>query len=61
MKTLLQYNNWQSDPLSLNDPHYAISARNDLRTNPNDVYPSGGADSKISSILRSKGIIIFYK
>lgn len=49
VKYLLQYNDWQHDPLSLGDACNAISCRRDLEENIALRYPSGGIDSKISS------------
>jgi len=47
MKWIMRYNNYQNDPLSLEDPGNAISSRFDLETSgPN---PFGGIDSKIAS------------
>ena len=53
LQRLLQYNDWTNDPLSLGDPHYAVSARNDLRPDAGSVYPSGGVDCKTSSAVRA--------
>lgn len=47
LKYLLQYNEFQTDPLSLGDScNGAISCRRDLDVDP---YPSGGIDCKVSS------------
>jgi hypothetical protein len=47
IKSILRYNNWKADPLSLNNPGYAIASRNDLNTAHSSC--SGGYDSKASS------------
>lgn len=53
LKYLMTYNNWKEDPLSKHDPCNAISCRRDLEPNPLRMYPSGGADCKISSFAQS--------
>ena len=53
IKNLLRYNNWKYDPLSLGQPGYSISSRNDLSPTATDATRScsGGYDTKVSSIL----------
>ncbi|KAL6068912.1 Phospholipase B-like [Balamuthia mandrillaris] len=51
---LLQYNNWQEDPLSLKRPNLAISSRYDLlQDRPPIAF--GGIDSKLISFAGMKG------
>ncbi|GIQ82302.1 phospholipase B-like protein, partial [Kipferlia bialata] len=47
IKDFLRYNDWQNDPLSLDNPANQISARYDLRTQNPSSY--GGIDSKATS------------
>jgi len=47
MKSLMRYNNWQYDELSLGDPANAIASRIDLEHV--GAQPFGGTDSKITS------------
>eukprot|EP00698_Gefionella_okellyi_P003534 TRINITY_DN13325_c0_g1_i1.p1 TRINITY_DN13325_c0_g1~~TRINITY_DN13325_c0_g1_i1.p1 ORF type:complete len:531 (-),score=108.45 TRINITY_DN13325_c0_g1_i1:54-1646(-) len=47
MKTIMQYNDFQKDPLSHGNPDDAIAARADL--SPHNPAPFGGLDSKITS------------
>eukprot|EP00762_Andalucia_godoyi_P000474 ANDGO_03186.mRNA.1 Phospholipase B-like protein B len=49
MNKLLRYNNWQSDPLSLNSPSNAIMARNDLLPASAHRRLSGGIDTKTTN------------
>jgi len=49
MKTIMQYNNWQTDPLAHGDPALAISSRYDIRPSTLPSYAFGGVDSKITS------------
>jgi hypothetical protein len=49
LKSLMQYNNYQHDPLSVGDPANAISSRYDLRAPDQHPAPFGGIDSKLSS------------
>lgn len=49
VRDLLQYNDWQSDALSLNDSCNAIACRRDLELQAVKMYPSGGLDGKVSS------------
>jgi hypothetical protein len=47
---LLQYNDWQHDPLALNDPANGISSRYDLRGDiGKPAFAFGGIDSKATS------------
>ncbi|KAL0489672.1 phospholipase B-like protein [Acrasis kona] len=46
--SVLQHNEWQSDPFSKGDPANAISARYDLRRDLSKAHPFGGIDSKIA-------------
>ena len=43
LKTLIRYNDWKHDPLSLNDPANQIAARDDLRT----TAPSMGTSAPL--------------
>ena len=52
-KYLIQYNDWQNDPLSEGSPTNAIAARGDLRTRPATRVPFGGIDGKVSSVTLS--------
>jgi len=51
MQSIMQYNDWENDPFSLNNPCNSISARCDIITNVTNpigiAFPFGGADSKI--------------
>lgn len=61
MRSLMQFNDWQNDPLSEGRPGKSISSRRDLEPDVDDVYPSGGVDSKISTVtlvLQQGGPII---
>ena len=49
-KYLINYNNWQVDPLSANDSCKAIACRRDLENKLSNRYPSGGLDAKVTSI-----------
>ena len=50
LKFLMQYNDYQHDPLSLGNPVYAIAARGDIRS-VNNTSPQtfGGIDAKVAS------------
>jgi hypothetical protein len=50
LKFLMQYNDFQHDPLSLGNPVYAIAARGDIKS-ANHTHPStfGGIDAKVGS------------
>eukprot|EP00762_Andalucia_godoyi_P001362 ANDGO_04944.mRNA.1 Phospholipase B-like protein B len=45
----LQYNEWQTDPLSNQNPEHAISARGDLNPNAQRRSDGGGIDTKFTS------------
>jgi hypothetical protein len=47
MEGLMQYNDWQNDPMSLGSASLSIAARGDLNTRPSFA---GAIDSKLSSI-----------
>jgi hypothetical protein len=50
MMSLMQENNWQTDPLSKDCAELAISARMDLSAGPlSEAAPSGGIDCKITA------------
>jgi hypothetical protein len=51
MQYMINYNEWQSDPNSADDPCKAIACRRDLEPDVMSRYPSGGLDGKVSSIL----------
>lgn len=51
-KTLMQYNDWENDPMSEGDPCSAIACRRDLEPLARKNYPSGATDSKVSSVSR---------
>jgi len=51
---VINYNDWQHDALSLNDSCKSIACRRDIEPDAANVYPSGGVDAKISSVLRAK-------
>jgi hypothetical protein len=59
VRSLLRYNNWQEDPLSLGSASNAISARYDLRTTSPKTY--GGVDTKVSSFSLIRGGIETHK
>lgn len=46
-KGIMRYNKWQTDPLSLNSPCNAISARCDLGP-VSSAWPFGGIDCKVT-------------
>jgi hypothetical protein len=48
MQHIMQYNNYETDPLSKGDPEYAISSRADLIAG-NGAECGGGYDNKVSS------------
>merc|ERR1711988_1411572 len=48
LKNLMQYNDWQNDPLSLGSPVNAIASRFDLLP-ANSSFPMGGIDSKVQN------------
>jgi len=48
MMALMRYNDWQHDPMSLDDPGNAICARTDLRHKPSRRGFSGGIDTKVA-------------
>jgi len=52
MQELMQYNDWQNDVFSDNNPLFAISARGDLVQQKGSLAPSafGGIDSKITNV-----------
>lgn len=52
-KKILRYNNYQKDPLSKNNPTFAIACRKDLADNPEC---RGATDAKIASIKDLKGL-----
>jgi len=52
-KTLLRYNNYQEDPLSKNNPAFAIACRGDL--NEKKLSCRGATDAKVASIHDIKG------
>lgn len=47
---LINYNDWQVDPLSLGNPCDAIACRDDLQPNITKAFPSGALDGKASSV-----------
>lgn len=49
LQYLMGYNNFQIDPLSLNDSCNAIACRQDLEPNRDNVYPFGAIDMKVTS------------
>ena len=53
MQYMINYNKWQTDPDSENDPCKAIGCRRDLEPNESSKYPAGGLDGKVSSIMSS--------
>jgi hypothetical protein len=54
---LLQYNDWEHDPLSFGNPCKAIACRGDLQPSVLLRHPSGGLDGKVSSVsLAAKSI-----
>jgi hypothetical protein len=54
LQTLMYYNQWQSDAVSGGDSCKSVSCRRDLETDPRTRYPSGGIDSKVSSVLQAR-------
>ena len=54
-KLLMAYNDYENDPLSYDEPAFAVSARVDLQVNPAHRQCVGGIDSKVSSVVRWKG------
>ena len=54
MEYMINYNKWQTDPNSLDDPCNAIACRRDLEPSPTSNYPAGGLDGKVSSVLSSR-------
>lgn len=57
-KQLINYNDWQNDPLSLSDPCNAISCRRDLEPEVRNRYPSGGMDAKVSSFTLMENFFV---
>eukprot|EP01112_Ceratiomyxa_fruticulosa_P021360 TRINITY_DN7483_c0_g1_i1.p1 TRINITY_DN7483_c0_g1~~TRINITY_DN7483_c0_g1_i1.p1 ORF type:complete len:621 (-),score=132.57 TRINITY_DN7483_c0_g1_i1:102-1763(-) len=58
---IMRYNDWQNDPLSLNNPCYAIASRCDLSSGSN-AFPFGAYDTKASSVSTlggSKGVNVY--
>jgi len=55
MKTLMRYNDYLHDPLSLGQANNAIASRYDLRT-PNPVA-FGALDAKLTSTKKAKQLI----
>jgi len=55
MKSLMRYNNYENDPLSLGDPGNAIASRFDLATS--NPTPMGAIDSKVTSSTRIRHLI----
>lgn len=53
IKTIMQYNDYQNDPLSLGDPANQIAARADLRSSKPVAF--GGIDSKIHRAIEDRG------
>jgi hypothetical protein len=60
MGELLRYNNYKNDPLSLDNPGYAIASRFDLQSasSPQDRFCGGGYDSKFTSIMQRNKVTI---
>jgi len=50
LKKLMRSNNYQTDPLSLKNPGFAISARFDLASS--SPFSAGGYDSKVSDFFK---------
>ena len=48
MKYLINYNDYENEPLSEGDPCHTMACRGDLKTGG---YPSGGIDGKVSSAV----------
>jgi len=50
-KYMINYNDWENDPLSEGDACDAIACRRDLESDVSSRYPAGGLDGKASSVL----------
>lgn len=50
VQSILEYNDWQNDPLSEGSPSNAISARGDLEKASFNLWIGGGMDSKATSL-----------
>ena len=49
---VLQYNEWKTDPFSLNDPSKSISSRYDLRSQRSAAF--GGIDTKVTNFVKTR-------